>query len=133
MEIYRNEEYENIAERLVRTVPELAYLSAAPVTFAVVSSLKEKKQPGGRIFGECRRVSPLYSWTCPFDFFIVIYEPNIAGFTDKQLEILIEHELRHIGIDEDGNEPKFYIVPHDVEEFDSILDKYGAHWQVRDV
>ena len=63
---------------------------------------------------------------------IVIYEPNCFDFTRKQIEILIEHELHHIGIDDDGNEPSFYNVPHDVEEFWDLIKKYGIDWSVTD-
>ena len=44
----------------------------------------------------------------------------------KEMKILIEHEMRHIGIMGD----KTYIVPHDIElgEFDAISDKYGEDW-----
>lgn len=45
-----------------------------------------------------------------------------------KLLILLEHELLHIGVNTDGNEPSFYIVPHDIEDFRSIIEKYGTDW-----
>ena len=56
------------------------------------------------------------------------YEPNVEDFTDKQLETLIRHELHHIGIDFSGNEIRYYIVPHDVEEFWDIINECGIDW-----
>ena len=47
---------------------------------------------------------------------------------DKQIEILIYHELRHVGVNDSGIEPSFYVVPHDVEDFKDILQKYGFEW-----
>ena len=96
--------------------------------FVILSSDEEKKKNKKIVYGECKLVSKLYKWICPYDFFIIIYEPNIAGFSDEQLEILIEHELRHMGYDFNGNEPTPYIIPHDVEEFDAIIEKWGLHW-----
>lgn len=53
---------------------------------------------------------------------------------DELREVLIDHELCHIGVDldEKGNtvltnngRPKVFIKPHDIEEFQIILDRYG--------
>ncbi len=65
------------------------------------------------------------------DFFIVVYEPNIEYFTDRQIEILLRHELHHVGIDFDGNENKYYIVPHDVVYLD-VLDDGNDLWFIRE-
>jgi len=73
-------------------------------------------------------VSKRYKWCCEYDFFIVVYEPNIELFTDKQVEILLRHELHHVGIDFESNENKYYIVPHDVEEFWEIINNNGLRW-----
>lgn len=42
----------------------------------------------------------------------------------EQLEILMWHELKHCGIDDE----KPYIVPHDLEDFKEIVDIYGPYW-----
>ena len=42
--------------------------------------------------------------------------------------MLIRHELHHVGIDFEGNENKYYIVPHDVEEFWEIINDNGLRW-----
>lgn len=53
---------------------------------------------------------------------------------DELREVLIDHELSHIGVelDDQGNSvltnngrPKVFIKPHDIEEFQEILDRYG--------
>ena len=49
-------------------------------------------------------------------------------FTDEQLEILLLHELLHIGIQWDGNEETYSIIPHDVEDFRAIIERYGIGW-----
>ena len=78
-----------------------------------------------KVLGECKKVQPLEKLFCPFDFLIIIYEPNCEGLTEDQMKILLWHELEHIGIDEDG---EGFIVPHDVEEFDDIIKAHGLHW-----
>jgi len=48
---------------------------------------------------------------------------------DEQLKILMLHELMHIGIEiNEKGEIKKYIVPHSVQDFEYILDKYGLNW-----
>ena len=69
---------------------------------------------------------------CPYDFLIIVYEKNCAHMDDQQLEILLEHELLHVGYseDKDGN-PVYSINPHDYGEFEQIERKYGNHWSRR--
>lgn len=49
-------------------------------------------------------------------------------------EVLIDHELSHIGVDLDekgstiltaNGRPRVFIKPHDIEEFSIVLDRYG--------
>lgn len=77
------------------------------------------------VLGECRKVQPLEKLFCPHDFLIIIYEPNCEGLTEDQMKTLLWHELKHIGVDEDG---EAIIIPHDVEEFDEIINARGLHW-----
>ncbi len=61
--------------------------------------------------------------------FIVIYEPNIEGFSEKQLETLIRHELHHVGIEkkEDGSE-RYFCQGHDLEDVKVIIEDCGVDW-----
>ena len=98
----------------------------AGIAVGFVGSNKKKKVSKDHIvFGECKQISELHRLFCPYDFLIVIYEENTAGFTDEQMKILIWHELNHIGIDEKG---KAYKKAHDVEEFDDIIREFGLYW-----
>lgn len=121
-----SKEYAEIGNKIIEsTLPKLM-----DVSIAYLTSSEEKKKATKLICGECIKVNQkTYGWCCPFDFLIVVYENNIAYFNDEQKEILIEHELMHIGIDEvNGNETKYYIVPHDIEDFNEIIEKYGMRW-----
>lgn len=99
---------------------------AAGIAIGFVGSNKKKtKARDHLVCGECKKMNELQKLYCPYDFLIVIYEENCAGFTDDQMKILIWHELNHIGIDEKGNA---YTKAHDVEDFDDIISECGLHW-----
>lgn len=123
-----NEAYAEIAASLIREDPALEYIRNSDVTIVYLSSDREKKSKGRFIFGECEKVPEKWKWSVPCDFTITVFEPNVERFSDEQLRILILHELLHIGIEKDGNEEKHYIVPHDIEDFRIILERYGMEW-----
>lgn len=127
-----SKKYRMIAQRLIRMLPEFDYIRDAGIKIAYLESLEEKKQNHRIIFADCNLVSKRYFWCCPYDFFIVVYEPNVCEFSEKQLETLIRHELHHVGIDYSGSEEKYYIVPHDVEEFNIIIKECGLDWSDAD-
>ena len=122
-----NNEYNEIAMELLN-LPEFEEIKPF-ANFVVLASDEEKKSRKRIIFGKCTLVSPTYAWCCPYDFIITIYEPNVEDFNEDQLRTLIRHELHHIGYNVTGNEPKPYLVPHDVEEFDIIIKECGLHWE----
>lgn len=118
-------EYNNMVDELVTTLPELAPIKDAGITVTFLQSDYVKKSQGKLVFGLTEKVASKNRWAIPSDFTITIYTKNIKDFTDDQVRILLEHELLHIGVDKDG---KFYVKPHDLEDFRSIIDKYGAYW-----
>ena len=126
--IRHERKYRTIAKRLIRTLPEFRDILESDVRIAYLSSTKEKKRRNKIILGECYKVDEKYAWCCQYDFFIVIYEQNIAGFTDEQIETLIRHELHHVGIEYSNDGLKYYIEPHDIEEFWNIIRDKGLNW-----
>lgn len=128
MNKYINEEYKEIADKLIDELSEFEEIKESDVRIVYLSSEKEKKKNHKLILGECCKVDEKYSWCCPYDFLIIIYEPNIAGFTEWQLKTLIRHELHHVGIDYTNNGETYSIIPHDVEEFWSIINECGIDW-----
>lgn len=120
--------YAEIGQRLIKELSEFEDIK--DVTIAYLSSEQEKKRNGKTVYGQCVKVANNYKWCCPYDFMVIIYDQNIAGFTDKQLEILIRHELHHIGVKQTNKGESYYIVPHDVEDFYEILNEHGYDWSV---
>ena len=123
-----SDEYAEIAMDLIRTEPELEYIRESNVEILFLASDLEKKSKKRVIFGECEKVPDKWKWSVPCDFTITIFEPNVERFTDDQIRILLFHELLHVGIEVDGNEEKYYAAPLDIEDFRTILDRYGMEW-----
>ena len=84
---------------------------------------------GRRCSPNVKKVAQKYKWSVPCDFTITVFEPNVEGFTDEQIEILLFHELLHVGItqNDDGTET-YSTVPHDLEDFKLIIDRFGTEW-----
>lgn len=119
-----SEEYTEIGMRLLEERPELAEIRNAQVSVVFLASEHIKKKSGTLVYGQCEKIPEKYKWGIPCDFTVTLFEPNIAFLNAKQIEILIFHELLHIGVDEDS----FFIRPHDLEDFKVIIDKYGVNW-----
>ena len=123
-----NDGYALIARELIDTDECLEYIRESNVTIVYLSSELEKKSKRKLVFGECEKVPDRYKWAVPCDFTITVFEPNVERFTDEQLRILIFHELLHIGIEKDGNEESYFVRPHDIEDFEEVLRRYGMRW-----
>ena len=79
--------------------------------------------------GQCECVPARYKWCVPYDFTVTVFEPNVQALDEAQLRTLLLHELMHAGVDvlEDGTE-RYRIVPHDVEDFREVLERFGLDW-----
>ena len=123
-----NEEYSLIATKVIVQEPALADIRKSGATIIYLSSDKQKTAKGKIVCAECEKVADKNKWAIPCDFTITVYEPNCIGFTEEQLYILLFHELLHVGIDFDGENERYYIRPHDYEDFKLIIDRYGTDW-----
>ena len=129
MEVVKvSEEYSGLAERVIEAHEDLHWIRKLNVRIGYLESDREKKKSGRFVLGECIRVRDLYRPFVPHDFLIVIYVRNTVAMTEKQKEILMYHELLHIGIDEAGEELRYVVNPHDIEEFRAVADKFGTDW-----
>jgi predicted metallopeptidase len=75
----------------------------------------------------CQKISVLVgdviaSRSKPLDFIIAFFSEAVEGKSDEWLTILMFHELLHI-------DPTGALVEHDIEDFMSVLDMVGHHWQ----
>ena len=120
--------YRMLAEDVIAADDRLLSVRESSVSVGYLVSDKERMSRGREVYGECEKVPDKYRWAVPYDFTITVYEPNACRFTDDQKRILMLHELLHIGVERDGNEERYYIRPHDVEDFEAILEEYGMGW-----
>ena len=124
-----NERYAEIGAELVKKEPELEHIRNSQATIVYLSSDHKKAHDGKKIFAQCERVPEKYKWSVPCDFTITVFEPNVEGFSDEQFKILLFHELLHVGItiNDDGKEV-YSCLPHDLEDFKLIIDRFGTDW-----
>ena len=121
-----------MAENIINNTPELAYIKNSAVKIVYLVSNQAKKSGAKMVHGECEKIPAKYKWAINADFSITLFSPNNAHMTERQLEILLFHELLHVGIEpaDDGGE-NYSIVPHDLEDFKTVIDKYGTDWSVK--
>jgi len=123
----QSEDYARIGRELIQSEKSLRWIDETEVSVGFMSSNKAKVSNGKTVFGQCERVPDKYKAFIPYDFLITVYEPNVIDFTSQQVRILLHHELLHCGVNMNA-EPTYKVVPHDVEEFNEIIDRYGLDW-----
>jgi hypothetical protein len=124
--------FEKLGTQLIEKAPELAYIKNSQCRIIYLTSNQSKKSGVKTVHGECEKVPAKYKWAINADFTITLFSPNNVHMSEKQLEILLFHELLHIGIEQnaDGTE-NYNIIPHDLEDFKLIVDRYGTDWSVK--
>ena len=125
-----NDNYKTIAEELIATEPELAYIKDSRVKIIYLESDSAKKADKEKlVLGECEKVQSKNRWAIPCDFTITLYVQNLVGMTAEQIRIVIFHELLHVGIELGGDGDEVYSVrKHDLEDFKIIIDRFGTDW-----
>ena len=90
---------------------------------------KARKQGGKVVLGTAEAVSSKFRYLTNIDFIISIYEGTWDIMAEQEKKALVDHELSHcfVGEDKQGN-PIYKTIPHDFEEFKSIIERYGL-WQ----
>lgn len=124
-----NERYSEIARELIETEDALLDIKNSQATIVYLSSEHKKKSGDKLVLGQCEKVADKYKWGIPADFTITVFEPNIEGFSDEQIKMLLFHELLHVGIEfnADGSET-YSIKQHDLEDFKLIIERFGTDW-----
>lgn len=125
---WQSEEIADIANRVMNERSDLRWILDAGISIGFLESDRNKKKNGKLCLAECIKVRDLYKVYIPHDFLIVVYCPNVSGMSDEQMEILLYHELLHVGMDDTGEEVRYIVNPHDVEDFRAVIDRYGIDW-----
>lgn len=120
--------YEELAEMVIDAIPELQFIKELEIKVGYVLSYERKINKGYPVYADCQKVKAAHQCFIPYDFLITVYEPNVQEFTRQQLSVLMWHELKHIGINERTLQLTYQLLPHEVEDFHSILDRMGTRW-----
>lgn len=123
-----NEKYADIAAELIENEEALEHIKNSQATITYLSSEKKKVADGKITFAQCEKVPDKYKWGIPCDFTITVFEPNVENFTDEQIKILLFHELLHVGITLKDGKEYYSTLPHDLEDFKLIIDRFGTDW-----
>jgi len=76
-----------------------------------------------KFWGKCQLVSGVHQFASGYQFMIQFNYAIWQTLNENQRGALVWHELEHVGFDSEKN--KYYLIPHDVEEFSRVIRKYG--------
>lgn len=126
--------YDNVIDKLLREEPTLQHINDYGISFGILEKDAGKTVNGKTVFADCSKMPDKYKPFAPYDFLITIYMKSVEKFTDRQMEILLFHEMLHIGVDEIKNDEglimdwKLCINGHDLSDFKEIIDRFGTDW-----
>lgn len=122
----KSKELRELGRRMIREHEDLHWIRQTRTRIGYAYSDAQKKRGIDQlVFGECKKVPAFCQAYIPYDFIIVFYEPNSQFLPYDAQEKLMYHELLHVGLKPSG---QLYLRPHDVEEFDTIIEQYGLRW-----
>lgn len=125
--VSKSPELRQLGDKIIKEHADLHWIKDSRIRIGYCESDLDKRKGGGLVYAECHKVRPLYQAYVPYDFIIVFYTPNADLMTDAQRDILMYHELLHVGMDPTGS---LRLIPHDIEDFKAILDQYGMLWDM---
>ena len=123
-----SEHYTAIAQAWIDNCEEFKHLKDATIIY--LESEHQKKSRRREVFGLCEKVQDKNKWAIPADFTITFYKPHMELLSEWQQEIVVYHELLHVGFN--GEDEPMSIVPHDIEDFRKVIDMFGSHWDEKD-
>ena len=94
---------------------------------AVLRSDKDKKSNGKTVFADTEKLNDKHCLMTGYDFVITFYAA-CSRLSQKAMYILAAHELSHVGFEMRPGGPVKSIIPHDVEDFRFILERFGVDW-----
>jgi hypothetical protein len=126
-----SESLRDIAEKVIEENENLRHLAFELDRILFMYSDKNKISRGKTVYADTELVKPKYREVMTYDFIITVYKPPTQYLSDEQMERLMYHELRHVGVEYTGDgedDVKLSIVPHDVEDFREIINSWGIDW-----
>lgn len=119
------EEVEKIAKKLI---PKY-HSHLANCKIAYLFKNKKMKSKGREVVATAEKISKKQHALSGYHFLITTSYPTWKDLSDKQRLAVVDHELEHCFVEDDDKtgEPKYSILPHDVEEFGAIIKRHGLY------
>jgi hypothetical protein len=119
------QEVEKIAKKLI---PKY-HSHLATCKIAYLFKNKKIKSKGREVVATAEKISKKHHVLSGYHFLITTSYPTWQELSDKQKLAVTDHELEHCFVEDDDKtgEPKYSILPHDVEEFGSIIKRHGLY------
>lgn len=125
----RSPEWEKMAAELIESNELLVIQKAMLVKVVCVLSETMKRDAHKLpIYVEAEKIPPKYKWATDADAMITIYENNMTTFNEKKRKIALLRELLKITVDEDTGDRKVIIGDYDLQDFRSVVKRYGTDW-----
>lgn len=118
---WKAEDIEQIADRLIEDREDLDHILVGDWSIDYLYSDWERKSNGVPVLADIRAVTGIMRHYCDYHYIITVYEPNVMGLSEEQLQLVVFHELLHISTD--GK-----LRSHDVQDFRTILEEFGLNW-----
>lgn len=119
------EEVEKIAKKLI---PKY-HSHLATCNIAYLFKNKPMKSRGREVCATAEKVSKKNQALSGYHFIITVAYPTWKDLSEDVKRAVVDHELEHCFAEDDEKtgEPKYSILPHDVEEFGAIIRRHGLY------
>ena len=125
----RSPEWEEMAAELINNDELLVIQNAMNIkVVCVLSETMKKDSHKNPIYAEAEKIPPKFKWATNADAMITIYENNMTTFNEKKRKIALLRELLKITVDEDTGDRKVIIGDYDLQDFRSVVNRYGTDW-----
>ena len=122
---WKSDDLERLGKKTMKEFGDLKHLDDKQCRIAYQWCDKEKKSNGKLVMADTTIVNDKMKAVTPYDFLITFYQPNCFGLDEERMKRLMYHELCHVGFEAPDN---YSIVPHDLEDFRRVVDKWGTNW-----
>jgi len=119
------EAVEKIAKKLIPKYHP--YLANCKIAYLFKN--KPMTSKGCEVLGTAEKVSKKNHALSGYHFIITVSYPSWNDLSDAKRRAVVDHELAHCFVDDDEKtgDPKYSILPHDVEEFGEIIRRHGLY------
>lgn len=122
----KSKDLEMLAKTVIEEHDDLKHLDNPSLRIVYMYCDKDKTSNGRKVYADTTKLNDKTKAVAGCDFIITFYKQVCATLDNEKMKILMYHELRHVGF-KDG---KFSIIPHDVEDFQSIVETHGMNWVI---